>query len=56
MRVLFPVLVCLFAVSGGAQAQVRSVEVRTPRAFGYVLGDVVLFAATWAAVERTKGA
>lgn len=41
MRVLFPVLVCLFAVSGGAQAQVRSVEVRTPRAFGYVLGDVV---------------
>ncbi|GJE62540.1 hypothetical protein MPOCJGCO_4673 [Methylobacterium trifolii] len=28
-------------LAGAAQAQVRSVEVRSPRAFGYFLGDLV---------------
>nr|USU31882.1 nonribosomal peptide synthetase MxaA [Methylobacterium sp. OTU13CASTA1] len=41
MRGLIPVLVVLLAVSGAAEAQVRTVEVRAPRAFGYVLGDLV---------------
>ncbi len=41
MRVLLSALALLLAVSGGAEAQVRAVEVRTPRAFGYFLGDVV---------------
>ncbi|MCJ2083407.1 nonribosomal peptide synthetase MxaA [Methylobacterium sp. J-090] len=41
MRVLISVLALLLAVSGAAHAQVRTVEVRTPRAFGYFLGDLV---------------
>jgi len=31
----------LLALAGGAQAQVRSVEVRAPRSFGYFLGDLI---------------
>ena len=35
------ILLLLAILSGSAAAQVRSVEVRAPRAFGYVLGDLV---------------
>jgi mxaA protein len=34
-------LLVSLGLSGAAQAQVRSVEVRTPRPFGYFLGDLV---------------
>jgi len=36
-----PLAVLALICSGAAQAQVRSVEVRAPRAFGYFLGDLV---------------
>lgn len=34
-------LIVLLALSGAAEAQVRAVEIRTPRPFGYFLGDLV---------------
>ena len=42
MRVRSHILAALALLcAGAAQAQVRSVEVRAPRAFGYFLGDLV---------------
>lgn len=40
LRSICLTLACLF-LSGAALAQVRSVEVRAPRSFGYFLGDLV---------------
>ncbi|GEP10331.1 nonribosomal peptide synthetase MxaA [Methylobacterium gnaphalii] len=41
MRRLILLLFALFALTGPAWAQVRSVEVRAPRPFGYFVGDLV---------------